>query len=94
MNQPLNQWCAVLQKLIKDSTLTTYGLARASGVPVQTIDRILAGAEPKLGTVERLSKVLGLQLAIIPQPVVGSTVNNARSKRTTSRPRRSKVRSL
>lgn len=55
-------WAAILRKAIVASGQTHYALAKATGVPCQTIDRIAAGASPNLATAEKLGKVLGLTL--------------------------------
>lgn len=57
-------WLEVIRQEIRDSGMTTYQLAQRSGVPVQTIDRILVDQEPKLGTVEKLAAVLGIRLVV------------------------------
>lgn len=55
-------WSDLLRETIAASGETTYAIAKRSGVPVQTIDRIMHGQEPLLATAEKLSAVLGLQL--------------------------------
>lgn len=55
-------WAEILRSAVRDSGRTTYAIAQESGVPVQTVDRFLAGAEPKLGTAERIAKIVGLDL--------------------------------
>lgn len=58
----MSSWIARLRAAIAADGRTTYAIARASGVPVQTVDRIVAGQEPKLGTAEKLGRVVGVQL--------------------------------
>ncbi len=55
-------WADLLRSAVRSSGRTTYAIAQESGVPVQTVDRFLAGAEPKLGTAERIARIVGLDL--------------------------------
>lgn len=55
-------WSTTLREAIVASGQTHYALAKATGVPCQTIDRIAAGASPNLATAEKLGKALGLTL--------------------------------
>lgn len=56
-------WSNALRDAIAASGQTHYALAKLTGVPCQTIDRIAAGASPNLATAEKLGKVLGLTLS-------------------------------
>ena len=56
-------WSTTLREAIVASGQTHYALAKLTGVPCQTIDRIAAGASPNLATAEKLGKVLGLTLS-------------------------------
>jgi len=55
-------WPATLRAAITNSGRTTYAIAKESGVPVQTVDRIVSGQEPRLSTAEKLAAVVGLEL--------------------------------
>lgn len=56
-------WSTTLREALKASGQTHYALAKLTGLPATTIDRIAAGASPNLATAEKLGKVLGLTLA-------------------------------
>lgn len=58
-------WSDVLRDAIRDSGKTTYAIAQESQVPVQTVDRIMGGQEPKLCTAQKLGSVVGLTLTRI-----------------------------
>lgn len=56
-------WCEILRSAIRRSGKTTYAIAKESGVPQPTVHRLLEdGAEPKLGTAEKLAAVVGVSL--------------------------------
>ena len=51
-----------LREAIRESGLTHYRLGKDSGVDIAAIDRFVAGREPKGGTIDRLARILGLEL--------------------------------
>ena len=61
-------WATTLRNAIVSSGQTHYALAKLTGVPCQTIDRIAAGASPNLATAEKLGTALGLTLAAAALP--------------------------
>lgn len=58
----MTSWSTTLREAIAASGQTHYALAKLTGLPATTIDRIAAGASPNLATAEKLGKVLGLRL--------------------------------
>lgn len=55
-------WLETIQAAIQSSGKTTYRIAKESGVPVQTLDAIVDGRDPKISTVERIAPHVGLEL--------------------------------
>lgn len=69
----LPTWPDILRTAIRTSGKTTYAIAKESGVPVQTVDRIVDGQEPRLGTAERIAAVVGVVLRARKRQHVGET---------------------
>lgn len=54
--------------------LSQRELARRAGVPQSTVGRIEAGLlDPRIGTVERLLRACGMDLAVVPDRAPAST---------------------
>jgi hypothetical protein len=55
-------WSEYIRDAVKKSGKTTYKIAVESGVPVQTVDRFMAGADAKLSTAEKIGQVVGVEV--------------------------------
>lgn len=54
-----------LKEAIRCSKITRKDLAIGANVTPKTIDNILAGADPKVSTLEAIAKVVGVKLSIL-----------------------------
>ncbi len=54
---------AALQRRVKQQGITGYGLAKATKLPIRTIQRFLAGeGSPTLSTIEAVASSLGMTI--------------------------------
>ena len=56
-------WTSTLRSALLASGKSVHAIAKEAGVPQPTVHRFVCdGAEPKLGTAEKLAAVVGLKL--------------------------------
>lgn len=56
-----------LEAARKANGLTQAGLAERSGVNRMTVNRLEAGLDPRLSTLQELARTLGLELMLVPR---------------------------
>lgn len=56
-------WIDTLRAAIRDSGKSVYAIAKESGVPQSTVQQVMTGQEPRLGTAEKIAVVVGLKLS-------------------------------
>lgn len=66
---------------LKEKNMTYEDLSKLSSVPIQTIQKVLAGhtAHPRIDTIEAIEKALGLYRAHI-EPIANSTLSDIEKK--------------
>lgn len=57
------RYARLLAAVLEHAGQTEYALAKAAGIPAQTLARIRAGSVPRMDTVEKLLRAAGLDWA-------------------------------
>lgn len=60
MPDPEGRYARLLAAILERADLTMYALAKKTGIPDQTLNRIQHGSVPRLDTIEKLLEAAGL----------------------------------